>query len=155
MEYFKEDFLDVRRVEEFYLSVKCLQCFKMFCTALLLPTCNQDILVITINTAHLEEGALLQKPISFPPSPPTSVTKSQQLCAEVGAVLCIVFGIIESECSGQKKRKRKPQAFFIHHSTCMSRQLSLPMNVAVALQKKGFSFLNWTLLFFFVRFVLD
>lgn len=50
------------------------------------------------------------------------------------------FGIREAKYSGgnlkkKRERERRLQAFFIHPSTCMSRQLSLPMNVADALQK--------------------
>lgn len=53
-------------------------------------------------------------------------------------MLCVVCGIIESDCSLKKKKVMKPpRAFFVHCSTCMSRQLSLPMNVADALWQKG------------------
>lgn len=46
--------------------------------------------------------------------PPTSVA------VEVGPVLCVVFGITESECSGEKK-EWKSSSFLHPFSTCMSR----------------------------------
>lgn len=61
-------------------------------------------------------------------------------------MLCVMFGVIESDSSGKKKKiiiiiMNPSHDFFIHCSTCMSRQISLPMNVADALQKKrGFVF---------------
>lgn len=113
----------------------------MFCTALLPQHVTDSFLVITINAAHLG-GGRKKKWGHYCSSwflfPPTSVA------VEVGPVLCVVFGITESECSGEKKRENPP-AFFIHFLPAC---LELANECCRCLIKKGLWFLNWTLFFF-------
>lgn len=60
-----QNVFDIRAEKKVYLAVKCLQCLKMFSTALLLQYLTNTFLVITVNTAVLEDGSLLQKLIPF------------------------------------------------------------------------------------------
>lgn len=131
-------------------------------------------LVITVNTAHLRRWVTKSKKSFFPPPSVDNFKQNSScvcVCVEERGTLLLVCGIrnekekkkkscfVPSPCRINTVDHHDPNKEFIHSSTCMSRQHSLPMNVADALQKKVlFSQLDSCFIFFgffFFCFVLD
>lgn len=130
-------------------------------------------LVITVNTAHLRRWVTKSKKSFFPPPSVDNFKQNSScvcVCVEERGTLLLVCGIrnekekkkscfVPSPCRINTVDHHDPNKEFIHSSTCMSRQHSLPMNVADALQKKVlFSQLDSCFIFFgffLFCFVLD
>lgn len=117
----------------------------MFCTALLLPTCNQYIFGDHCKYSTFRRWSLQQKLVLF--FPPTSVTESQQLCEEE-----------EEEgdnapCSVWCHKKINHENLLVLSSSivlpaCLD-NLACQWMLQMPYKKKGFSFPNWTRVFCF------
>lgn len=143
----KGDVFDIRWGKK---TVKCLQ---MFCTAPLLRHVTSTFLVITVNTAHFRRWVTTAKADSF------SLLHQwyfliwiTAVCLEVGAKLCVEFGIIESDCS---EKNNHENLFMLSSSTvapaCLDNlacqwMLQMPYKKK---KKKKLCFLNWTHVFCF------
>lgn len=102
---------------------------------------TNTFLVNTVNTARLEHGSVEQKKTILFSSCISDFQKKND-SSVCGGRAKASFSV------GCHRVKRNHDVFSIHWYPCMSRQISLPMNVADALQK-GFCFLNWTFIFSF------
>lgn len=118
----------------------------MFRTALLLQTCNQSIFGDHCKYSTFRRWVTTATADSFFLLHLDWITAV--VCVEVGEMLYIVFGIIESDCSEKKNNHENP--FMLSSSTvwpaCLENfacqwMLQMPY-------KKGFCFLNWTLFVF-------